>query len=118
MILTTITAIAFLAQDPGPVADEVTIPGLAALAAGNGLMWLWNRQLTKDRDREHDERVAAQAKAEAMAERVLPLLASAVPALDKVTESMQAARRSEVDELRQMIRGVSDELRDERRGDR
>lgn len=118
MILTTITAIAFLAQDPGPVADEVTIPGLIASIAGNGVLWLWNRQISKDRDREREERIAAQLAKDAMAERVLPLLASAVPALDKVTESMQAARRSEVDELRQMIRGVSNELREERRGDR
>lgn len=104
--------VAWLAQESGDVSSgDLTLGGLVAAVAGNGVLLMWIRQLVKDRDVAHAERRQTQAKYDDLAQQAFPLLSNAIPALDKVTESMQRVHQSDVDEFKQAMRTFTNQLR-------
>lgn len=112
-MIAIITALAILAQDAGnPVTTgDVTLVGLLSSVAGNGVLLLWIRQAIKDRDAANVERRETQDKFDALAQQAFPLLSNAIPALDKVTESMQRVHQSDVDEFKEAMRTFTNQLR-------
>jgi tRNA1(Val) A37 N6-methylase TrmN6 len=112
-ILSIATTFLFIAQESsGDVSSgELTLGGLVAAVAGNGVLGLWIRQAIKDRDASNVERRQTQAKYDDLAQQAFPLLSNAIPALDKVSESMQRVHQSDVDEFKQAMRTFTSQLR-------
>jgi hypothetical protein len=103
----------FLAQETGGDVStgDLTLGGLvASISVTSGLL-MWIRQLIKDRDEAHKERRATQAKYDDLAQQAFPVLASAAPTLEKVTEALKQAHASDVDEFKQAVRAITTQLR-------
>jgi hypothetical protein len=115
VIIQAVSILVFMAQEGGgPSSDDLTIGGLVATTSAIGVLLMWIRQVVKDRDAERLERQTTQAKYDLLAEKSLPVLASALPALEKVSgalSNVNEVQRSEIDDFLKALRGATRDLR-------